>query len=78
MISTATEPTRTSSDDNEPEEMTRPRTARWKAFASWRWRTTRSRSRAPEFNEHGDEILTEQLGFDRDAVIDLKVNGMVG
>ena len=35
-------------------------------------------SRAPEFNEHGDEILTEQLGFDWDAVIDLKVKGIVG
>jgi crotonobetainyl-CoA:carnitine CoA-transferase CaiB-like acyl-CoA transferase len=32
--------------------------------------------RAPEFNEHGDEILTE-LGLDMDAVIDLKVRGVV-
>lgn len=33
--------------------------------------------RAPEFNEHGDEILTE-LGLDWDAVVDLKVRGVVG
>jgi crotonobetainyl-CoA:carnitine CoA-transferase CaiB-like acyl-CoA transferase len=33
-------------------------------------------TRAPEFNEHGDEILTE-LGFDMDAIIDLKVRGVV-
>ncbi len=33
--------------------------------------------RAPEFNEHGDEILIEQLGFDWDTVIDLKVKGIV-
>ena len=32
--------------------------------------------RAPEFNEHGDAILAE-LGFDWDAVIDLKVRGVV-
>jgi crotonobetainyl-CoA:carnitine CoA-transferase CaiB-like acyl-CoA transferase len=32
--------------------------------------------RAPEFNEHGDEILAE-LGIDTDAVIDLKVRGVV-
>jgi crotonobetainyl-CoA:carnitine CoA-transferase CaiB-like acyl-CoA transferase len=32
--------------------------------------------RAPEFNEHGDEILTE-LGFDMDAIIDLRVRGVV-
>ncbi len=32
--------------------------------------------RAPEFNEHGDEILTE-LGLDWDAIIDLKVRGVV-
>ena len=32
--------------------------------------------RAPEFNEHGDEILTE-LGLDMDAIIDLKVKGVV-
>lgn len=33
--------------------------------------------RAPEFNEHGDEILTELLGFDWDSVVDLKVRGVV-
>lgn len=32
--------------------------------------------RAPEFNEHGDEILSE-LGLDPDTVIDLKVRGVV-
>jgi crotonobetainyl-CoA:carnitine CoA-transferase CaiB-like acyl-CoA transferase len=32
--------------------------------------------RAPEFNEHGDEILGE-LGFDMDQIIDLKVRGVV-
>jgi crotonobetainyl-CoA:carnitine CoA-transferase CaiB-like acyl-CoA transferase len=32
--------------------------------------------RAPEFNEHGDEILAD-LGLDWDAVLDLKVRGVV-
>ena len=32
--------------------------------------------RAPAFNEHGDAIL-EQLGFDWDAIVDLKVRGVV-
>ncbi len=32
--------------------------------------------RAPEFNEHGDEIL-ERIGLDSDAIIDLKVRGVV-
>ena len=32
--------------------------------------------RAPEFNEHGDAILTE-LGLDWDAIVDLKVRGIV-
>jgi len=32
--------------------------------------------RAPEFNEHGDEIL-ESLGLDMDAIVDLKVRGIV-
>ncbi len=32
--------------------------------------------RAPEFNEHGDEILTN-LGLDWDTVVDLKVRGVV-
>jgi crotonobetainyl-CoA:carnitine CoA-transferase CaiB-like acyl-CoA transferase len=31
--------------------------------------------RAPEFNEHGDDILAE-LGFDWDAIVDLKVRGV--
>ena len=35
-------------------------------------------SRAPEFNEHGDEILTEKLGLDWDTIVDLKVKGIVG
>jgi len=33
-------------------------------------------SRAPEFNEHGDEILGE-LGLDIDAILDLKARGVV-
>jgi crotonobetainyl-CoA:carnitine CoA-transferase CaiB-like acyl-CoA transferase len=32
--------------------------------------------RAPEFNEHGDQILTD-LGLDWDAIIDLKARGVV-
>ena len=32
--------------------------------------------RAPEFNEHGDAILAD-LGLDWDAIIDLKVRGVV-
>jgi crotonobetainyl-CoA:carnitine CoA-transferase CaiB-like acyl-CoA transferase len=32
--------------------------------------------RAPEFNEHGDEILGE-LGFDMDTIIDLKIKGVI-
>ena len=32
--------------------------------------------RAPELNEHGDSIL-EELGFDWDAIVDLKVRGVV-
>jgi crotonobetainyl-CoA:carnitine CoA-transferase CaiB-like acyl-CoA transferase len=32
--------------------------------------------RAPDFNEHGDEVLAE-LGLDWDTVIDLKVKGVV-
>jgi crotonobetainyl-CoA:carnitine CoA-transferase CaiB-like acyl-CoA transferase len=32
--------------------------------------------RAPEFNEHGDEILAE-IGLDWDRIIDLKVRGVV-
>ena len=35
-------------------------------------------SRGPEFNEHGDEILTEKLGLDWDTILDLKVKGAVG
>ncbi|WP_068180245.1 CoA transferase [Mycobacterium sp. UM_CSW] len=33
--------------------------------------------RAPEFNEHGDVILTEDLGIDWDTVVDLKVKGVI-
>jgi crotonobetainyl-CoA:carnitine CoA-transferase CaiB-like acyl-CoA transferase len=32
--------------------------------------------RAPEFNEHGDAIL-EELGLDMDAILDLKIRGVV-
>jgi crotonobetainyl-CoA:carnitine CoA-transferase CaiB-like acyl-CoA transferase len=32
--------------------------------------------RAPELNEHGDAIL-EELGYDWDAIVDLKVRGVV-
>jgi crotonobetainyl-CoA:carnitine CoA-transferase CaiB-like acyl-CoA transferase len=32
--------------------------------------------RAPEFNEHGDQILAE-LGFDWDAIVDLKVRNVI-
>jgi crotonobetainyl-CoA:carnitine CoA-transferase CaiB-like acyl-CoA transferase len=34
--------------------------------------------RAPEYNEHGDGILTDLLGYDWEAVVDLKVRGAVG
>ena len=33
--------------------------------------------KSPDFNEHGDQILTELLGLDWDTVIDLKVKGVV-
>ncbi|MDZ7675469.1 MAG: CoA transferase [Acidimicrobiales bacterium] len=33
--------------------------------------------RAPAFNEHGDSILNEVLGLDDEAVLDLKINGVV-
>lgn len=33
--------------------------------------------RAPGFNEHGDEILTGDLGMDMDEIIELKVKGAV-
>ena len=32
-------------------------------------------NRAPEFNEHGDDILAT-LGLDWDAIVDLKVRGI--
>lgn len=32
--------------------------------------------RAPEFNEHGDEILTD-IGLDMDAIIQLRIDGVV-
>ena len=32
--------------------------------------------RAPEFNEHGDAILSE-LGIGWDTIVDLKVRGVV-
>jgi crotonobetainyl-CoA:carnitine CoA-transferase CaiB-like acyl-CoA transferase len=34
-------------------------------------------TRAPDFNEHGDAILTDLLGYDWDTVVDLKVKGAV-
>jgi crotonobetainyl-CoA:carnitine CoA-transferase CaiB-like acyl-CoA transferase len=34
-------------------------------------------SRAPDFNEHGEEILMRELGLDWDAIIDLKTKGVV-
>ncbi len=34
-------------------------------------------TRAPDFNEHGDEILMRELGLDWDAIIDLKTKGVV-
>jgi crotonobetainyl-CoA:carnitine CoA-transferase CaiB-like acyl-CoA transferase len=33
-------------------------------------------ARAPEFNEHGDSILAD-LGLDQDAILDLKIRGVV-
>jgi crotonobetainyl-CoA:carnitine CoA-transferase CaiB-like acyl-CoA transferase len=33
-------------------------------------------ARAPEFNEHGDDILAS-LGIDWDTIVDLKVRGVV-
>jgi crotonobetainyl-CoA:carnitine CoA-transferase CaiB-like acyl-CoA transferase len=33
--------------------------------------------RAPLFNEHGDQILQEELGLDWDTIVDLKVKGVV-
>jgi crotonobetainyl-CoA:carnitine CoA-transferase CaiB-like acyl-CoA transferase len=33
--------------------------------------------RAPEFNEHGDDILTGELGFDWETLVELKVKGVV-
>ena len=33
--------------------------------------------RAPDFNEHGDEILADLLGMDWDTIVDLKVKGVV-
>jgi len=34
-------------------------------------------ARGPEFNEHGDDILLHDLGYDWDAIIDLKVRNIV-
>lgn len=33
--------------------------------------------RSPGFNEHGDDILRDELGLDTDTIIDLKVKGVV-
>jgi crotonobetainyl-CoA:carnitine CoA-transferase CaiB-like acyl-CoA transferase len=34
-------------------------------------------SRGPEFNEHGDDILTRELGLDWETIVQLKVDGVV-
>jgi crotonobetainyl-CoA:carnitine CoA-transferase CaiB-like acyl-CoA transferase len=34
-------------------------------------------NRAPEFNEHADDILTGLLGFDSEKIIDMKIKGVV-
>ena len=39
-------------------------------------RTSAQPARAPDFNEHGDQILTD-LGLDSDTVIELKIRGIV-
>jgi crotonobetainyl-CoA:carnitine CoA-transferase CaiB-like acyl-CoA transferase len=33
--------------------------------------------RSPGFNEHGDDILRNELGLDEEAIIDLKIKGVV-
>jgi crotonobetainyl-CoA:carnitine CoA-transferase CaiB-like acyl-CoA transferase len=33
--------------------------------------------RAPEFNEHGDDILLKEIGLDWDQIVELKVKGVV-
>jgi crotonobetainyl-CoA:carnitine CoA-transferase CaiB-like acyl-CoA transferase len=33
--------------------------------------------RSPGFNEHGDDILRDELGLDDDAIIELKIKGVV-
>jgi crotonobetainyl-CoA:carnitine CoA-transferase CaiB-like acyl-CoA transferase len=39
--------------------------------------TSSPAARAPEFNEHGDAILGELLGYDWDTIVDMKVKGAV-
>ena len=37
----------------------------------------RTPGRSPGFNEHGDQILAEQLGLDEAAIVQLKIDGVV-
>ena len=52
------------------------RRSSWWRRPSSSTRSRPSRDRAPEFNEHGDGILAD-IGLDEDAIIDLKIRGVV-
>ena len=52
--------------------------SRWSRRPSSSTGSPRRPSAPPSYNEHGDGILTDLLGYDWDAVIDLKVKGAVG